>query len=829
MKKILSIILLVCSSYLLRAQFSITQNLGSPNTLVKNPNYGGLQGGLIPFTFTDTSSANTLATALKTYAGALIYTTSPRAVWWRDAAVSQWIQVLPGGGSGSLGAWTTTLNTTIPTDLSLNGYFGTTAANGIGFYTTNTQRVILPAGGLTLKAVVSDTTLNKPMVWNTSTKEWNYGYWYGGGSGTTPISSLTAAAASNSISNANYTQQWGWALTGGNVALALVNTTTTAVGNEKVFEISTNGAHSSNNITTFGQKVTNSHTGTGSINIALQAQAVNGDENISFWANRGKVRFGTNGTEKGVLEILGNTSGTITIQPQPTAGTYNLNLPTTAGTSGYLLTSAGGGASPMTWTDPASLTTPLSKLTAASATNSIDNANYGQTWAWDSKTSGNALSLGINGTAALSGQTVLDIKSQGANSGSAKVTYGLQITNSKTGTTSVNYAANFIASGGEQTHGALITSSGSNTANGISAFAQGIGANVGGRFGATGGTSNYAILVAPSEGSVGIGTLTPDSTLHVFGGFKYVNGSQGAGKVLTSDANGGATWGTISTGLTVGTTSIASGTDTKVLYNNAGTLGEYTISGTGNVAMTTSPTFTTPALGTPSALVGTNITGTAASLTAGNATTLATSRNLNGAAFNGSADVVVPDQNPSIMALLGSTILAEPITGDVYKTSSSTNLTDGQVRWVAVYIPRSMTITGVKFMQQTQGSYTADNYNGVGLYSYSGGNLTLVASSTDDGNIWKATSFTWSSKAFSSTYAASAGLYFVALLYNSSAQTTAPALRANQLSSDLLNTVDFTNTAKAGSSLTGQTGFPAGPTAMSTLTTNSAIPYLALY
>jgi hypothetical protein len=245
--------------------------------------------------------------------------------------------------------------------------------------------------------------------------------------------------------------------------------------------------------------------------------------------------------------------------------------------------------------------------------------------------------------------------------------------------------------------------------------------------------------------------------------------------------------------------------------------------------MTTSPTFTTPALGTPSALVGTNITGTAASLTAGNATTLATSRNLNGAAFNGSADVVVPDQNPSIMALLGSTILAEPITGDVYKTSSSTNLTDGQVRWVAVYIPRSMTITGVKFMQQTQGSYTADNYNGVGLYSYSGGNLTLVASSTDDGNIWKATSFTWSSKAFSSTYAASAGLYFVALLYNSSAQTTAPALRANQLSSDLLNTIDFTNTAKAGASLTGQTGFPAGPTAMSTLTTNSAIPYLALY
>jgi hypothetical protein len=42
-----------------------------------------------------------------------------------------------------------------------------------------------------------------------------------------------------------------------------------------------------------------------------------------------------------------------------------------------------------------------------------------------------------------------------------------------------------------------------------------------------------------------------------------------------------------------------------------------TISGTGSVAMTTSPTFATPNLDTPSVLVGTNISGTAANLTAG--------------------------------------------------------------------------------------------------------------------------------------------------------------------------------------------------------------------
>jgi hypothetical protein len=50
--------------------------------------------------------------------------------------------------------------------------------------------------------------------------------------------------------------------------------------------------------------------------------------------------------------------------------------------------------------------------------------------------------------------------------------------------------------------------------------------------------------------------------------------------------------------------------------------------GTGANVFATSPTLVTPALGTPSALVGTNITGTAAGLTAGNVTTNA---NLTGA------------------------------------------------------------------------------------------------------------------------------------------------------------------------------------------------------
>jgi hypothetical protein len=62
--------------------------------------------------------------------------------------------------------------------------------------------------------------------------------------------------------------------------------------------------------------------------------------------------------------------------------------------------------------------------------------------------------------------------------------------------------------------------------------------------------------------------------------------------------------------LVVGSSTVSSGTSGRVLYDNAGVVGEYTITGTaGSVVMSNSPTLTTPALGTPSALVLTNATG----------------------------------------------------------------------------------------------------------------------------------------------------------------------------------------------------------------------------
>ena len=54
-------------------------------------------------------------------------------------------------------------------------------------------------------------------------------------------------------------------------------------------------------------------------------------------------------------------------------------------------------------------------------------------------------------------------------------------------------------------------------------------------------------------------------------------------------------------GITVGTTTITSGTSGRIAYNNAGVYGELATSGSGNVALVTSPVFVTPTLGAATA------------------------------------------------------------------------------------------------------------------------------------------------------------------------------------------------------------------------------------
>ena len=68
-----------------------------------------------------------------------------------------------------------------------------------------------------------------------------------------------------------------------------------------------------------------------------------------------------------------------------------------------------------------------------------------------------------------------------------------------------------------------------------------------------------------ASGNVGIGTTSPSTKLHLDGTFRLVDGNQSNGKVLTSDANGVATWETASGG------SLPAGTSGQTLRHDGTT------------------------------------------------------------------------------------------------------------------------------------------------------------------------------------------------------------------------------------------------------------------
>ncbi len=76
---------------------------------------------------------------------------------------------------------------------------------------------------------------------------------------------------------------------------------------------------------------------------------------------------------------------------------------------------------------------------------------------------------------------------------------------------------------------------------------------------------------ATANAHVGIGTTTPDTTLHVVGKFKYQDGTESSGKVLTSDGSGLSSWQTPAS-LTFFTKSTAD--TTNIIYSDAGNYGK---------------------------------------------------------------------------------------------------------------------------------------------------------------------------------------------------------------------------------------------------------------
>ena len=198
-----------------------------------------------------------------------------------------------------------------------------------------------------------------------------------------------------------------------------------------------------------------------------------------------------------------------------------------------------------------------------------------------------------------------------------------------------------------------------------------------------------------------------------------------------------------------------------------------------------------------------------------------------------SAGGVTGDPVLEIMQAMGSDVKAMTVGSNPITAQTAFTPTDARINFSAVWLPEDSTLTGVSFLTRVQGNFTGDANNKVGLYTYSGGTLTLVASSANDQNIWKSvpgSTGAWTEVPFSSTYVATAGLYFVAVLYNQSAQTTAPVIAGMAaVSFQASATADFADSAKWAGFLNSQTDLPATQ-AMSGITAVSAAhPLLCVY
>jgi len=196
--------------------------------------------------------------------------------------------------------------------------------------------------------------------------------------------------------------------------------------------------------------------------------------------------------------------------------------------------------------------------------------------------------------------------------------------------------------------------------------------------------------------------------------------------------------------------------------------------------------------------------------------------------INTKLNILDANQTLTAYQLLGSSIKAFPI-GITSFTNATVALAHSASRmtFVAIYIPQTITVTGVKWISTSAGTsfVPSANYNGFALYSYNIGTglATRIDTTVNDNTIWSSTGF--QSRAFAFPTSLSPGIYYLGGMCNGSA-TTFPSVSQSAATSTT-TVYDFTSPARLTGFVTGS--FSPTTFNLSTSTLNSNFPVFSLY
>lgn len=411
--------------------------------------------------------------------------------------------------------------------------------------------------------------------------------------------------------------------------------------------------NSSTGVATFGQTIVGSVNGNAATATALQNARTIGGVSFDGTANivPQTIQSINEATDTTCFPLFISASGSQSLQPLNNAGfIYNSNANSLTATT--FIGALTGNASTSTL---AATATALANARTIGGVSFDGTANITVATATGGFTvSGGNLALGTN-SITMSGSIGVT---------GTRVTKGwftdLEVTNAIVGSITGNAAT--------VTNATLTTALTVNTGtvtlvgNAANTSVLTIGAGAVSVSGANTGDQNLFRTFAVAGQSDVVADSTTD-TLTLVAGTNVTITTDASTDTITINASGGG-------GITVGTTTITSGTNTKVLFNNAGVVGEYTISGSGNVAMTTSPSFTTPTLGVASATsinkVAITAPATSATLTIADGKTLTANNSIT---FAGTDSTTMTF--PTTSATIARTDAANTFTGVQTMTSPS--------------------------------------------------------------------------------------------------------------------------------------------------------------